>query len=401
VACESEGASVWWPCKDHSSDEADSVVLHYSVPDDLVAVGNGVFQGKRKSDLRAGYATYSWKVHNPINTYNITFYAGDFVVVRDSLEGLSGMLYMNHYVLRDNKDKARRHFQQVKPILSFFETKFGAYPWYEDGFRLVEAPYEGMEHQSAIAYGSGYKNFGPFPFDYIMLHETAHEWWGNSVTAFDFADMWLQEGFATYAEALYVEHIQNRQGYLNYLLFERLFIKNKRPVVGPVDRRYFSYKDTDVYMKGAWILHTLRSTIDNDSIFFDIIQTFAVEHAKQLVNTNDFVQLVNEKTAMDYGWFFDFYLNQRKAPVLEYRLGFTNETDDLQLFYRWEEAPDQFKLPCTITYTNERGKLRTLRFTPGAKTKSIVLEGLKHNTVSFQFDNFEKYYGIEEVKKLK
>jgi aminopeptidase N len=400
VACESEGASVWWPCKDHSSDEADSVSMHYSVPSDIMAVGNGQLMGKQSDKDRPTYTTYHWKVTQPINTYNITFYAGNYALVNDSMEVQEGMLTMNHYVLKKNKELARRHFQQVKPILSFFETKFGSYPWFADGFRLVEAPYEGMEHQSAIAYGSGYKNFFSYDFDYIILHETAHEWWGNSVTAKDFADMWLQEGFATYAEALYVEHTRKKTDYINYLLFERLFIKNKRPVIGPEDRRYFSYKDTDVYMKGAWILHTFRHTLNNDSLFFEVVRSFAVNYRAKLVTTADFMNWVNEKTGTDYDWFFSYYLTQRQAPILEMTMKITGEEDQVQLFYRWKNAPSSFKLPCVISYEDEKGKVRKLRFIPKATTSTIVLEGMRTSKHVVRFDVMEKYYGFEEQKKL-
>jgi aminopeptidase N len=306
---------------------------------------------------------------------------------------------MEHYVLYDNKEKAKKHFQQVKPILQFFETKFGPYPWYEDGFKFVESPYEGMEHQSGIAYGSRYRNIGGFDLDYIILHEAAHEWWGNSVSVSDFADIWLQEGFATYCEALYVEDRDDHQRYLSYILFERLFIKNKRPVVGMRDRRYFDYKDTDVYMKGAWILHSLRSVMANDSLFFDILKSFRMEYHGRLVTSRDFIQWVNTQSGTDYNWFFDHYLFQREAPILEYYIDWWG--DNVILYYRWKNTGKSFKMPCAVTYVNAKGQISKAEITPTHQLQTMKFSGGVSPKSAYRFDVLQKYYGIEENKKLK
>ena len=360
VACESDGASLWWPLKDHTSDEPDSMRLHYTVPKGLTAVGNGQLEDKTENDKTT---TFHWFVSYPINTYNVTIYVGDFQVLEDQYQGINGKeLKITHYVLPENYETAKKHFRQLKGMLDVFEDRFGPYPWYRDGFKLVESPYAGMEHQTAIAYGNGYKNDLNGNTDYIILHETAHEWWGNSITAKDLADVWLQEGFATYAEALYLEDRDGQEGYIQHLLFNRIFIKNKYPVVGVEDRRWFHFrKNSDVYMKGSWILHTLRGQIDEDEVFFDIIKTFATQYQYQIVETADFIRLVNEKTGKDYGWFFDQYLSQNQAPELEYAV------DDGKMYYRWANVNpefDQLKLRLDL------GRKKVL-IRPSSKTKWI------------------------------
>lgn len=319
VTCQSEGASLWWPCKDMVSDEADSTAINISIPSsltNLMAVSNGRL---RSTDEKDGWKTYHWFVTNPINNYNVTFYIGNFKLLADTYDSkVTGKkLDLNHYVLEQNYEKAKTHFQQLKKHLAFYEEMFGAYPWYADGFKLVESPYEGMEHQSAIAYGNGY-NDNQWGFDYIILHETAHEWWGNEVTATDLADGWIHEGFATYCEALYVERTNGKQAYENYLRQNRLFIINRRPVAHPYGLRYFDYHDEDMYMKGAWILHSLRTAIGNDSVFFDILKTFATKGSPRNASTQDFLKLINSKTGKDWKWFFDQYLYNRFVPEYEY-----------------------------------------------------------------------------------
>jgi aminopeptidase N len=316
VACESDGASIWWPLKDHTADEPDSMRMHYTVPSDLIAVGNGQLKG---TETVGDSTTYDWFVSYPINTYNATIYVGNFVKITDQYEGINGkLLDLTYYVLPNHVDTAKKHFQQVDTILRVFEKKFGEYPWYQDGFKLVESPFAGMEHQSAIAYGSGYENAPNFPIDWLLVHETAHEWWGNAVTAEDLADVWLQEGFATYAEILYMEEIYGYGTSIDELDYREIFIKNKYPVVGIKGRRWFHFrKNSDVYNKGAWILQTLRETIDNDELFFDIISAFYKENKYHTVTSEDFIELVNRKTRKDYNWFFDQYLHNNSIPVLQ------------------------------------------------------------------------------------
>ncbi len=384
VSCETEGASLWWPCKDLVSDEPDSVDVFITVPSSLMAVSNGVLKETLPDQDKT---TYHWHISYPINNYNVTVYIGNLKLVQDTyVSKLSGKTTMlNHYVLPYHYEKARTHFQEVKPILEFYETMFGEYPWQRDGFKFVESPYEGMEHQSAIAYGNGYKDdFGLF--DYIILHETAHEWWGNSVTAADLADGWIHEGFASYCEALYVEKLSGKQAYLNYMHWQRLTIKNKRPVVRKHDIRYFDYHDEDIYNKGSWVLHTLRNTLNNDPLFFDILKTFRIENNQKQILSDTFIGLVNAKTGTDYNWFFKQYLYNRKAPFLEYY------TDGKSFYYRWINVDSDFKLPVEITVGGNAIPLHP----------SVSIQKISLNTDAWKFyDNTELlYYGLKENKKL-
>lgn len=344
VACQSEGAGLWWPCKDVVNDEPTSCDITLIVPKDYMAISNGQLVGTNTVNFE-GMTAYDWHVSYPINLYNVTFYIGKFKLLHDQyVSKVSGKtLELNHYVLTQHYDQAKEHFKQLKDHLAAYEELFGPYPFYEDGFKLVESPYSGMEHQTAIAYGNGYKN-NSLGFDYIILHETAHEWWGNSLTALDLAEGWLHEGFATYAECLYVEKKFGHQTYLNYLRNYQWTIINRRPVVGPYGMRYFNYKDGDIYTKGVWILHTLRETINKDSVFFDIIKTFATRYAYKNVTSEDFISVVNEKTGLDYHWFFDQYLHNRFVPELEYY------QDNNRLFYKWnaDYTNQDFKLPVVV-----------------------------------------------------
>ncbi len=378
VACETEGASLWWPNKDHCSDEPDSTSIKISVPEGLVAVGNGRL---RNTSTLKGLTTFSWFVSNPINNYDITVYIGNFRLLEDSYKSsVTGhTLDLNHYVLVPHYDLAKDHFQQLKKQLSVYEMRFGPYPWYNDGFKLVESPYEGMEHQSGIAYGNSFRN-GPFGFDYIILHETAHEWWGNSVSAADLADGWLHEGFATYSEALFVEYTMGADNMNNYLWQYKLFIKNKRPIIGPKGIRYFNYKDGDIYMKGAWVLHTLRNTISDDSLFFDMLRSFAIQNRAKQISSADFVKHVNTKTKTDYSWFFRQYLEQRKVPVL--KIGRSGEGF---YTYRWKETLPDFKMPVNLVLN---GKMYRLLATTTLQTLDVKKgkdDKLHFNDVSLLF----------------
>lgn len=336
VACQTEGASSWWPCKDVVNDEPDSVDVSLTVPEGLKAISNGNLIAERDvpATNEAGSKTFYWHVSNPINIYNITFYIGNYKLLHDTYysEVTHDTLQLNHYVLEQHYDKAKTHFQQLKKYLAFYEKTFGPYPWYRDGFKLVESPYAGMEHQSAIAYGNGFQNDPQNGFDYIILHETAHEWWGNAVTGNDLAEGWIHEGFATYTEALYVEATKGQFAYLQYLRNYRFYIINRRPVVGEKGIRYFNYKDSDIYMKGAWILHSLRHTIANDSVFFDILHTFYMENRMKEISSEVFEEVVNRKTGKDFHWFFAQYLHNRFTPELEYCV------KDGTVYYRWNAA---------------------------------------------------------------
>ena len=393
VACESEGASIWWPLKDHTSDEPDSIRMHFSVPKSVMAVGNGQFEGKEEHEQ---FTTYNWFVSYPINTYNVTVYLGDFVKFTDYYTGISGKeLALDYYVLPYNLDTAKVHFKQVSPILRVYEEKFGEYPWYRDGFKLVESAFAGMEHQTAIAYGNGYKNDADSVTDYIILHEIAHEWWGNSVTVHDLSDVWIQEGFATYAEALYMEAKGGKEAYEEEMLWSRIMIGNKYPIIGIEGRRWFdSKKNADVYGKGAWILHTLRTQMENDSLFFDIIQTFYESNKYKIVASNDFVELVNQKTESDYSWFFNQYLFNNYAPELEY-----NVTEFGTVFYKWvntDESFNKIKMNVTINGSN-------YVITPTNEVQEMVhikKPGDRKYYYSYEFDGMSAFCAFKKNNKL-
>lgn len=385
VACESEGSSLWWPSKDIMNDEADSTDVTITVPKNLVAVSNGVLKDTTSTTDKK---TFHWHVSYPINNYNVTLYVGNFKLLHDSYASTFywKTTQLNHYVLPYNYEKAKFHFQQVKKHLAFYEKMFGEYPWQRDGFKLVESPYAGMEHQSAIAYGNGYKNDYQNLFDYIILHETAHEWWGNSVTAADLSDAWIHEGFASYCEALFVESISGYKEYLDYMYWQRVTILNKRPVVRKKEIRYFDYHDSDIYGKGSWILHTLRTTIANDSLFFDILKTFRTENHLKEIYSETFIDLVNKKTGKDYNWFFKQYLYQREAPFMEFC--WMNDA----LYFRWKNTADDFVLPVKIKVRD-----KTITIYPTTKIQKIELS----NTYPDFYDNSDElYYGTIKNKNL-
>ena len=392
VSCESEGASLWFPCKDHTADEPDSAHLNFTIADtSVMVVSNGQFTGSTSTN---GRQTYHWKVTYPINLYNITYYVGDFEKIEDHYTGINGKdLHLTHYVLPYNAAKARQHFKQVKKHLRVYEEIYGEYPWYNDGFKLVESPYAGMEHQSAIAYGNSYQNDLNGTDDYIIVHEAGHEWFGNAITASDLADVWLQEGFTTYGEALYLEREYGPRQYLNHLLFYRLMIANKRPLAGPVGRRYFDYRDGDVYVKGAWVLHSLRNTIGNDSLFFQVIRGFYNDHKLTTTNSSAFIATVNEVTGDDYTWFFDQYLYQHKVPFLEYEY-----TEEGEFYYRWTEVVKNFNgLPIWVTFPNAEEQVKLYPTTEAQLYKPNLGKALPLQPTII---NDKTLFGIDRNRKL-
>jgi aminopeptidase N len=356
VTCETDGASIWFPCKDHLSDEPDSVKLQMTVPEGLKVVSNGRLV---KHTAGQGKETFTWSTHYPINIYDITFYAGKFVHISDSMPTSQGILNLDYYVLPENLLLAKNHFKQVKDVINTYSSAFGPYPWIKEGYKLIESPFEGMEHQTAIAYGNGYKDIDWLGADYIIVHETAHEWWGNAVSVSDFSDIWLQEGFATYAEMVYVERMK---GYDTSLMYANYWlagtVNNKLPVVGPRDVGYWDYKDGDAYGKGALILHTIRNVLDDSTLFFDILQTFYREHAaKSHVTTADFIEVVERLTGKSWAKFFDAYLYNRKVPVLKWYYGSYNfdrtgnKSGNAVPFVaaKWINVPEGFSMPVTLS----------------------------------------------------
>lgn len=334
VACELLGASSWWPVKDYLGDEPDSMSVRFDVPKDYYCVSNGVLVQKMNLDGASPKTSFHWKINYPINPYNLTFYIGKYEHFTLPYKDQE----LNFYVLAENLTIAQEHFPQTTEILSFFEDTFGEYPFRNDGYKLVESPYEGMEHQTAIAYGNSYKNAIGYDHDYIILHESAHEWWGNSISVKDYADIWLHEGFATYAEALFVEHKYGYSKYLDYLQFYGMLIKNKKPVVGPRNVNYWDYKDADPYVKGALTLHTFRNVLNDDELFFKIIKGFYQKYKYDFVSTQSWIDFVNEQTHQDYTWLFEQYLFNRECPHLVLHKETDEQTSVTTVSYRWENV---------------------------------------------------------------
>ncbi len=363
VACEGEGASLWWPCKDYLGDEPDSMRISCTIPDGLKCISNGNKEGEVLNT--DGTNTFKWFVNYPINNYNVTLNIGDYVSFHDEYEaedkslpdyGQAGKLALDYYVMRYNLDKAKLQFTQVKPMLKCYEKYLGKYPFWKDGYALVETPYLGMEHQGAIAYGnkyltgyagSDYSRIG-LDFDYIIIHETAHEWWGNSVTCKDLADMWIHEGFATYTEAIYVECMFDYNTALKYINAKKAHVGNKKPVVGKYDVN--DEGSGDMYAKGALFLNTLRHVVNDDKLWWSLIKgmsdtTFKMKN----IGYEDVVKYFNLKTGIDLTAVFDQYLKYADIPVFEYKLK-KQKKGEFELSYRWQTDVKNFKMLAFISF---------------------------------------------------
>lgn len=350
VACQGLGASVWYPCKDYQGDEPDlGATLSVTVPDSLVAVANGRLKNKKKT--QNGYATWEWEVKNPINTYNLVPYIGYYVNWTETFTGEKGNLDCSYWVLDYNLEKSKQQFgREVKRMLGCFESWFGPYPFYEDGYKMVEAPHLGMEHQSAIAYGNKYKNgylgmdlsgtgWGT-KWDYIIVHESGHEWFGNNITTVDIADMWVHEGFTDYSEALFVECQSGKKAEDEYVKGLRANIENDKPIIGP----YGVNKEGsgDMYYKGANLLHTIRQIIDDDSKFKEILRGLNKDFYHQLVTSAQVEKYIIEKSGKDLSKIFDQYLRTKQIPVLEWKI--SGKT----VSCRWTETVPGFDMPVRL-----------------------------------------------------
>ena len=356
VACEGTGASLWWPNKDHLSDEPDSMRISCTVPNGLMCVANGELES---SDTKADKTTWNWKISYPINNYNVTLNVADYADFQENYDNASGEnLKLDYYVLKQNLEKAKEQFKQVPEMMDCFEEAFGPYPFYKDGYALVETPYLGMEHQGAIAYGNKYMPgyLGRHPegidFDYIIIHETGHEWWGNSVSMKDAADMWIHESFCTYSESVFVECKYGYDKMLEYLLYQRNFINNKTPISGIYGLNHEG-NGGDMYYKGAWMIHTFRNVLNNDSLFRSILKGIALEFKHQTVDGKDIINYINTCAQYDYTPFFNQYLKFADVPVLEYRLA----KKSVEL--RWKAEAKGFRMPVDLILPKE-GEKRVL-----------------------------------------
>jgi aminopeptidase N len=354
VACQGLGASVWYPCKDHQSDEPDSgASLTMIVPDTLVAVGNGRL--KEKKNNNNGTSAYTWQVVNPINNYNIIPYIGKYVNFSETFEGEKGKLDCSYWVLNYNIDKAKEQFKQAALMLKCFEHWFGPYPFYEDSYKLVESPHLGMEHQSAVAYGNKYANgylgrdlsgsgWG-LKWDFIIVHESGHEWFANSITSKDLADMWLHEGFTNYSETLFTDCQFGKEAGNDYVIGTRKNITNTTTIIGPygVNRE----GSGDMYYKGGNLLHTIRQVINDDSTFRTILRGLNRAFYHQTVTTLQVETYISKEAGIDFSKVFDQYLRTTQIPVFEYKL------ENGQLSYRWTNCVTGFDLRLKVFAGND------------------------------------------------
>ncbi|RPD46630.1 M1 family metallopeptidase [Paracnuella aquatica] len=348
VAVQGLGASAWYPCKDYQGDEPDSAFMNITVPDTLVAVANGRFLGKEKS---GSYTTYKWGVQSPINNYNLVPYIGKYVNWADTYTGEAGLLNCTYWVLDYNQSKAKTQFSQVHQTLKALEHWFGPYPFYKDGYQLVEAPHLGMEHQSAVAYGNRFANgylgkdlsgsgWG-LKWDYIIVHETGHEWFGNNITAKDIADMWVHEGFTDYSETLFTEYFWGKKAASEYVRGLRASIQNDQPIIGPYGVNQEG--SGDMYYKGANLVHTVRQLVQNDTLFRNILRGLNKDFYHQTVTTQQVEQYIAQKSGIDLSKVFDQYLRTTKIPVLELKKAGSN------LQYRWNNVVPAFNMAVQLT----------------------------------------------------
>lgn len=355
VACQGLGASVWYPCKDHQSDEPDSVQLKVIVPDTLVNVSNGRF--RKREILANGKAAFTWFVSNPINSYNITFNIGKYVHFADTLMGEKGKLDLDYWVLEENLEKAKKHFEQVKPMLRAFEYWFGPYPFYEDGFKLVESWHLGMEHQSAVAYGNRYMNgyrgsdlsgtgWGK-KFDFIIIHESGHEWFGNNITTRDIADMWVHEGFTNYSETLFTDYMFGKQAGNEYVQGIRRNIRNDQPIIGPYNVN--TEGSGDMYYKGANLIHTIRQIIDNDETFRSLLRAMNQQFYHQTTTSKAVEDFISSSIGIDLISVFDQYLRTTQIPMLEYYM--KKQGKHCNIYYRWSNCAKAFNMPIHLPFS--------------------------------------------------
>ncbi|MDB5284345.1 MAG: aminopeptidase [Bacteroidota bacterium] len=386
VSCEGMGASLWWPCKDYLGDEPDSMRIICTIPNGLKCVSNGVEEREVANDSTT---TFYWKVSYPINNYNVTLNIADYAHFSDEYIADDGSkLALDYYVLPYNLDKAKLQFMQVKPMLKCYEKYLGKYPFWNDGYALVETPYVGMEHQGAIAYGNNYKTgysgrdysrIG-LDFDYIIIHESAHEWWGNSVSCSDLADMWIHEGFATYTEAIYVECQFGSDTALKYINAKRSGVGNKGTVVGIYGVN--EEGSGDMYSKGMLFLHTLRHIVNNDKMWWSTIKGMCDTTFKfKNIGYDDVVNYFNKKTKRDLSPIFDQYLRHKKIPVLQYSLK-KIAGDHYEFSYRWETDEKYFSMPFFVATGDKEDKIFT--GTNNLQRATIVLN--KKNELNIRDD---------------
>lgn len=371
VAVQGTGASLWYPCKDSQSDEPDlGASIKVAVPDGLMCVSNGRMKGS--SDLGNGYKCWEWQVTNPINNYNITVNIGDYVHFGENYKGLD----LDYYVLRDDEEKAKKQFEQVKPMLDCFQEKFGAYPFPEDGYKLVQTPYLGMEHQSAIAYGNHFANGylgGDLSgtgkgllFDFIIIHESGHEWFGNSIGSKDIADMWIHEAFTCYSESVYLECLYGKEPAQEYVNGLKKNVQFDKPVTGKYNVAHEG--SSDMYYKGALMLNTLRHVIADDALWWKILKHFAELYRHQVIDRETVINFFNQESDKDLSPIFKQYLDFVAIPELELKI------EKKHLLYRWKSDVQDFCMPLEVI---RKGKTIQLKPTTIWQRSDFRLSSIK------------------------
>ncbi len=357
-SCQGLGASIWWPNKDHMYDEVDSMLISVNVPKNLINVSNGRL--RNVDELDNDTTTYHWFVNNPINNYGVNINIGDYAHFAEIYEGEKGPLNMDYYVLSYNLKKAKTHFQDAPKMMKAFEHWFGPYPFYEDGFKLVEVPYLGMEHQSSVTYGNKYQNgylgrdisgtgWG-LNFDFIIIHESGHEWFANNITYKDMADMWIHESFTAYSENLFLDYYYGKEAAEDYVIGTRKNIRNDIPIIGPYNVNKSG--SGDMYYKGANMLHTLRQLIGDDEKWRQILRGLNKTFYHQTVTTQQIEDYLSQQSGYDLTGFFNQYLRDIRIPVLEFSV------HNRELKYKWANIVKNFDMPVIIEVGNKEQWIR-------------------------------------------
>ena len=398
VSCEGIGASLWWPCKDMYDDEPDSMLIGASVPRGYTAVCNGKFIGKSllgKDKLNPdAYMSFVWKVSYPINNYNVTLNIAKYAHFTDYYHSGGDSLALDYYVLPNNLDKAKEQFKQVQPMLTCYEKYFGKYPFWRDGYKLVETPYLGMEHQSCIAYGNNYKkgylgmDMSGLGFDYIIIHESGHEYWGNNVSMSDIAEMWIHEGFCTYAESVYVECMFGKEQARKYLKLQRLNIKNEAAIISTYEVN--QEPPQDMYYKGAQLLNNLRTLTKNDSIWWKLIHDYATVNSPRIATTKEFIDMYKKYTGNNYDSVFEQYLNHAALPKLMYDWRYENNEALLLCF--WKADVEDFNMPILVQVD---GKQQWIQ--PTSTPTTIAFGNVPLDKISL--NKTDLYFGYKSIKE--
>ncbi|GAB2963131.1 M1 family metallopeptidase [Hymenobacter coalescens] len=389
TACQGVGASIWWPCKDHQSDEPDSMLISVTVPKGLTNVSNGRLRNTTR--LKGGATRFDWFVSNPINNYDVALNVANYVHFADTYPGEKGPLTLDYWVLPENLAKAQQQFgANVKPMLKAFEHWFGPYPFYEDGYKLVETPHLGMEHQSAVAYGNKYQNgylgkdrsatgWGD-KWDFIVVHESGHEWFGNNITSKDIADMWIHESFTCYSEALFTESQFGKPAGQQYVHGQRRNIQNDRAIIGPygVNRE----GSGDMYDKGANLLNMVRTVVNDDQKWRQMLRGLGQQFHHQTVTAEQIIGYLNQQSGRDFTRVFDQYLRHPSLPTLELRF------DDGRPVARWISSVRGFDLPVRVR--SKGGEWRFIQ--PTTTFQPIDVPGLTRDNL--EVDTFNYYIGV-------